>query len=69
MARHLTSPQPRSKVARGHLNAAGTLKRCVIAFDDETFDTIAREAKHREISFAAVVRELVEFGMEAYGDH
>lgn len=67
MPRHLTSPQPSRKVARGHANAAGTLKRCVIAFDDETFDAIAQEAKRRNVSFAAMVRELVEFGMET--DH
>lgn len=42
----------------------GTNKRVVVSFDDETFDAIAARAVASETSFAAAVRELVEWGLQ-----
>lgn len=42
----------------------GTNRRVVVSFDDETFDAIAARATAEQTSFAAIVRELVEWGLE-----
>jgi hypothetical protein len=38
-------------------------KRIVVSFDDDTFGEIRSMAVKRGVSFAEVVRELVEFGL------
>lgn len=38
-------------------------RRIVVAFDDDTFDEVRVIAVRRGVSFGAVVRELVEFGL------
>lgn len=43
--------------------------RIVVSFDDETFGQIDAIARKRGASFAAVVRELVEFGLEDIGEN
>lgn len=37
--------------------------RIVVSFDDETFGQVDALARKRNVSFAAIVRELVEFGL------
>lgn len=44
--------------------AEGACRRIVVSFDEETFDQIRRRAIANNQSFAASVRELVEFGLE-----
>lgn len=45
----------------------GTRKGIVIWFDDETFDQIRAIAVRKQTTFSAIVRELVEFGLEDIG--
>lgn len=46
----------------------GVMKRVVVSFDDETFDAIAARAVAGGMSFAASVRELVEWGLVSEDD-
>lgn len=39
-------------------------RRIVVLFDDETFEEVRKRAVAQRQSFAAAVRELVEFGLE-----
>lgn len=41
------------------------MKRCVVAFDDETFAAIRLRAIRAGTSFAEQVRQLCEWGLEA----
>lgn len=43
----------------------GLCKRIVVSFDDETFDLIRDRAMRQGTSFAAQVRDLVEWGLDA----
>jgi hypothetical protein len=49
-------------VAKGY--GRGAQKRVVIAIDDETLEQITAIAKKRNVGFATVARELLEFGLE-----
>jgi hypothetical protein len=42
----------------------GIQRRIVVSFDDETFDQIRDKAVAEGVSFAEVVRQLVENGLE-----
>lgn len=39
------------------------VRRIVVSFDDDTFSDIRSRAAKRGVSFAALVRELVEWGL------
>lgn len=46
------------------------IRRIVVSFDEETFEQIRQRAADAKTSFAAAVRELVEWGMmEATDEH
>ena len=40
------------------------MRRCMVAFDDETFEEIRRLAIDSNTTFAKQVRQLVEVGLE-----
>ena len=40
------------------------MRRCMVAFDDETFEEIRQLAVENGTSFAEQIRLLVEFGLE-----
>lgn len=48
-------------------DAAAGIRRIVVSFDPETFEQIRRRAASAGQSFAAAVRELVEWGLEEDG--
>lgn len=54
-----------STAARGYRRPsdAGCYRRIVISLDDETFEAVVAMASKRSRSFAAVARELIEFGL------
>ncbi len=43
----------------------GAMRRVVVSFDDETFAQLRALALKQRCSFAAVVRERVEWGLDA----
>lgn len=47
--------------AKGYYYGSG--RKIAIIFDEDTFETISATAKQRRVSFASVVRELVEHGL------
>jgi hypothetical protein len=52
----------------GHGFAKGPSRRIVVSFDEETFGQIRERAVASGVSFAAGVRELVEWGLMADGE-
>lgn len=50
----------------GHNKEYAYLKRCMVSFDDETFDQIREMAVKSERPFSQQVRELVEHGLESW---
>jgi len=58
------------KVARGSTRRGASgeeykcMRRCMVAFDDETFEEIRRLAIDSNTTFAKQVRQLVEVGLE-----
>lgn len=49
----------------GHNKEYAYLKRCMVSFDDETFEQIRKMAVESKRPFSQQVRELVEHGLEA----
>lgn len=56
-------PQTRVKPAAGYLRNG--MRRIAVEFDQETFDLVQTLALRDRVSFAEVVRQLVEWGLEA----
>jgi hypothetical protein len=58
------------KVARGSTRRGASgkvyqcMRRCMVAFDDETFEQIRKLAIAQRTTFAQQVRLLTEFGLE-----
>lgn len=46
----------------------GSVRRIVVSFDEETFADIRTRALKMQMPFAYVVRELVEWGLQAEED-
>lgn len=61
-------PEQRKEPGRGSVRTHMMgVKRIVVAFDDETFEEIRQRAAREGRSFAAAVRDLVEWGLQAEG--
>ncbi len=61
--RGVSSAKRMLRAAKGH----GRSPRIAVAFDRKTFDHVAMVAKSRNVSFADVVRELVQRGIAEHG--
>jgi hypothetical protein len=53
------------KAAKGHKRNDTDLRRIVISLDDETFGEVQAIANRTRGSFAAVARDLIEWGLLA----